>query len=133
MPTLEYFLISEGVSVDQRTNRLSIFNIFENVNADDFPVNVPLVIAVVSLIKEDEDQGKDFQLLLKIHSPEEKKAFEFSMNFIMERDQHRLLLNVDNLKIKAPGIITFEIYLNGDLLTTRMVNVNLNHSKTGQL
>ncbi len=132
MPTLEYFLISEGVSVDQRTNRLSIFNVFENVNAYDFPANVPLVIAVVSLIKEDEDQGKNFQLLLKIHSPEEKKTFEFSMNFIMERERHRLLLNVDNMQIKAPGIITFEIYLNGDLLTTRTVNVTLNHTKTGQ-
>ena len=132
MPKLEYFLISEGVSVDQITNRLSIFNVFENVNAYDFPTRVPLVIAVVSLVKEDGDQGKDFQLILKIHSPEEEKTFEFSMNFIMKSERHRLLLNVDNMQIKAPGVITFEIYLNGNLLTTRTVNVTLIHTKADQ-
>lgn len=132
MPKLEYFLISEGVSVDQRTNRLSIFNVFESVNAYEFPASVRLVVAVVSLIKEDEDEGEDFQLLLKIHSPGEEKAFEFTLNFVMERERHRLLMNIDNLGIKASGNITFEVYLNGNLLATRIVKATLIHPKAEQ-
>ncbi len=30
MPKLEYFLICESVSVDQDTNRLSLFNVLED-------------------------------------------------------------------------------------------------------
>ncbi len=125
MPKLEYFLISEGVSVDQRTNRLSIFNVFENVNANKLPARVPLVVTVVSLIKEEEEQGEDLQLLLKIHSPGVEEAFEFTLNFVMERERHRLLMNIDNIVIKDSGDITFEIYINGKLLATRLVKATL--------
>ncbi|MCH8032756.1 MAG: hypothetical protein IH950_03220 [Bacteroidetes bacterium] len=132
MSKLEYFLISEGVSVDQRTNRLSIFNIFENVSADKFPASVPFVTAVVSLIKEDEDHGKDLQLLLKIHSPGVEKTFELTLNFVMESERHRLLMSIDNIKVGKSGDMTFELYLNESLIATRMVKVILIHPKAEQ-
>lgn len=132
MPQLEYFLICEGASVDQRTNRLSIFNIFENVSANEFPASVPFVTAVVSLIKEDEDHGKDLQLLLKIHSPGVEKTFEVPLNFVMESERHRLLMSIDNIKVGDSGDLTFELYLNGRLFATRMAKVILVHPKPEQ-
>lgn len=125
MPKLEYFLISESVSVDQRTNRLSIFNVIESVNTYKFPLIIPTLAAVVSLVKEEEDQLKDFQLLLKIYSPGDEKDAEFPINFNMTSERHRLLLSIENMQVKESGLIRFEVYLNGILLVTRTANVNL--------
>lgn len=124
MPALEYFLISEGVSVDQRTNRLSIFNVLESVDVIEFPISIPKAIAVVSLIKNDEDHDKDFQLLLKIHSPGEKKDFELRLNFVMKVERHRMIMSVENMRVKEPGVITYKVYLNDNLLATRTSKVS---------
>ena len=46
MAELEYFLVAESVSVDQLTNRISLFNVVEQVAASKFPVTIPQIVAV---------------------------------------------------------------------------------------
>jgi len=43
MPQLEYFLVAESTSVDQHTNRVSIFNVAETANVENFPALISCV------------------------------------------------------------------------------------------
>ena len=86
---------------------------------------MPLILCVLSLRKEKDDEGMDYQLLLKIHSSANDEPFEFRMNFIMERERHRLLINLDQMVVKSAGELIFEVYINENLLDTRTLNVLL--------
>ncbi len=63
MPKLEYFLVAESVSVDQQTNRISFFNVVEQVNVPVFPFTIPQIVAVASWNTEEGDAKRTFRPL----------------------------------------------------------------------
>lgn len=95
MPKLEYFLICESMSTDQETNRVSLFNVLEDLQVlppgttPQPQLLVPHFVAVSCWNREPGDEDKDFQAILRIHPPK-KEPKEFSMNFKMERPRYRL-------------------------------------------
>jgi hypothetical protein len=73
MPQLEYFLIAESISVDQSTNRVSLFNVLEEIQCAPLPAGTPAIpgrtgipqlVAVSSWNLSPEDQGREFQVSL---------------------------------------------------------------------
>jgi hypothetical protein len=115
MPKLEYFLVCESISIDQETNRVSVFNIVEEVapiKARPTGPIVPQVVALACWNREPGDENKDFQATLRIHAPEEK-AKDFPVNFKMEKPRYRLSLRLQGVPALKPGQLRFEMLLNG--------------------
>lgn len=112
MPTLEYFLVAESVSVDQTTNRISFFNVLEEAHTSKFPIVIPLLTAVAAWNEEEGDRDCDFQTTIIFPLPNGKNQ-ELSQNFRMTRPRHRTIANVVGLSITQPGIVKLEIRLNG--------------------
>ena len=47
MPDLEYFIVSESISIYQLTNRVSLFHIFEEIRSPTAPFFIPELVASV--------------------------------------------------------------------------------------
>ena len=92
MPTLEYFLICESMSTDQETNRVSLFNVLEDLQvrmADTShkqQVPVAQLVAVACFNRELGDEDQDFQATLRIHAPGQESK-DLPLNFTMERNK----------------------------------------------
>lgn len=129
MPGLEYFVVCESVSTDKDTNRVSLFNIVEEINfhrqTDQPPRNgIPVVqfVAVSCWNRLPEDEGNDFQAMLRIHpTVPEVEAAEFPLNFTMENRRQRLLMRIAGIPEMPAGDLRFELLLNGDHAATHTV------------
>lgn len=123
MARLEYFVVAESVSVDQTTNLTSVFNISEMVVAEKFPV--VLKCAAVSLWHIAlEDDGKDWQVTLKVTPPgEETKSFTTNFSVRSEKLRHRVIQRIEFLPVKEAGNLLFEILLNGEHAADHIVTV----------
>ena len=128
MPQLEYFLVCESISTDRETNRVSLFNVLEDLQiagpgtAPQQPRLLSQFVAVSCWNKEEGDEARDYQLMLRIHVPGEEPK-EFSMNFIMERPRHRLSLGFQGIPNLEPGQLRFELLLNSEHVAWHTVNV----------
>ena len=117
MPNLEFFLVSESVSTDQRTNQLSLFSVLEDLTVDPLPGVLPRLFATSSWNIKADERGKDYQVILRIYSPSGElleTPGDISINFTAERSRQRIHHDVRGLPIEEPGDWKFEILLNGE-------------------
>lgn len=127
MPRLEYFLVCESASVDRDTNRLSLFNIIEEIQPirqgeiDGHPILQ--LVAVSCWIKEQGDEDRDFQVVLRIHDPGSGTK-DFPMNLRMERPRHRLMLRIQGVPASSDGNLRFEILLNGSHVAEHVITIH---------
>ena len=49
MPHLEYFVVAESLAIDAQTNRVSIFNVLEEVYGIAFPLHIPNIAMIASM------------------------------------------------------------------------------------
>lgn len=113
MARLEFFIVAESMSADQQTNRLSLFNVVELVSHTQFPFVLPYVVAVSTWMAEEGDETHDFQCTLRIILPGGKKH-EFATNFKFIARRHRVSQGIQGFTIEEPGLLRFEILLNGE-------------------
>lgn len=132
MPTLEYFVICESVSTDKDTNRVSLFNIVEEVNLhrraeQGVPRNgIPIVqfVAVSCWNRLPGDEGNDFQAMLRIHpTAPDVEAAEFPLNFTMQNRRQRLLMRIAGIPEMPAGDLRFELLLNGEHAATHTITI----------
>lgn len=121
MAKLEYFLVAESVSVDQITNRVSIFNVIEEVRASKYPAHISMVAVSLWNVPED-DAGRDFQTVLEVTFPDGEKK-EFRHNFKMPRRRIRTMFQLANLELKQPGPMCVDLALNGEHQATHTIDV----------
>ncbi len=128
MAKLEYFLICESMSTDRETNRVSLFNVLEDLqvfateSAEQRQLPVTHLVAVACWNREPGDEDQDFQMTLRIHAPGQDPK-DFSLNFKMERPRHRLSLRLQGLPKLEPGELKFELLLNSKHVAWHTVNV----------
>ncbi|HWE36574.1 MAG TPA: hypothetical protein VG406_08410 [Isosphaeraceae bacterium] len=122
MATLEYFIVCESTSVDAATGRISLFHVIEDLFPDHFPYVLPRVEAVSLWNLEAEDDGKDFQVLLRITPPGLRVA-DFPMNLSRGRSRYRAVLAVERIPLPQPGTLSFEVLLNGRHQASHTVTV----------
>lgn len=82
MPSLEFFLVAEDASADQTTNRLSLYNVFEAFQTPGFPLLISKCCAVAVWRKQPEDEGRDFQCILRLTLPD-GQIHQLETNFRM--------------------------------------------------
>jgi hypothetical protein len=124
MPKLEYFVVSESVSVDQTTNRVSLFNVLEDVRSPEFPVTIPQIVATTAWNREPSDGDIDYQTMLRVYPPGEEAPKEFPLNFKIEHDRLRHFHFISSLTIQQPGELKFEILINGQHAATHTVTIH---------
>jgi len=122
MAKLEFFLVCESVSVDQRTNRISLFNVVENVNADTFPGLMTEVVAAALWRREDGDQTRDFQATLRLTGIFDK-PIESRSNFKLVDQRHRTFFLLQGVPVPRAGDLRFELLLNDAHVAEHIVTV----------
>ena len=122
MPRLEYFLVASSVSIDQSTNRVSVFEIIEEIRGPTFPLRIPSCAAITLWCAEDGDQDTDFQAMLRVYMPD-GRTNEFATNFRLAMPRHRITQRFQGLTISGPGELRFEMLLNGEHKADHLVTV----------
>ena len=122
MPRLEYFIVAESYALDSQTNRVSIFNVLEDVKAPHFPAHISLV-AIASWNAEPGDQEREFQTSLLIHSIDGPHRFD--MAFRMPEPRARTVIQLQYLPVVEAGEMRFEILLDGAHAATHTVRAAL--------
>jgi hypothetical protein len=123
MARLEFFAVSEGVSVDQFTNRVSIFNILEQLASPEFPFVLASATAVSLWTMEAGDDERDFQCMLRITMPDGAQQ-EFTSNFKTLMRRHRVIQGIQGFPLTEPGLLRFEVLLNGEHAASHEVDVS---------
>lgn len=113
MARLEYFVVCEGISVDQRTNNISLFGVSETIRAATFPGVIPQLFAVSTWNAEPGDEERDFQATLSVHM-NNARLNEWRHNFRFEGRRARLIGALQGTQVPGPGELRFDIALNGD-------------------
>jgi hypothetical protein len=126
MAQLDFFLVCESYAIDKQTNRLSIFNVLENIGATRFPAIHQLATAITLLRIEEGDYDQDMQLMLTLTKPGQPSQ-SFPLNFRFERGKtrHRLIQGFSPIELTQAGHLTFAIALNGAHFATYRVPVTL--------
>ena len=124
MAKLEYFLVAQDVSVDQRTNCISLFHIIEEIAVPQIPVNWHQMIAVSAWNPEEGDQEKDFQAEVRVVEPDGETK-EFCRNFRIEGKRCRVIMYFQGVPLKACGTLHFDLLLNGQHQASHSIDVKL--------
>jgi hypothetical protein len=113
MPRLAQFVVADSFSVDQSTNRLSIFNVLEAIGVPSFPLVYPEAAVISTWMMAPADLGKDFQVLLRVTFPGGIRPAENAANLRGSHSRHRILQRLIGLPLTETGQIRFELLLNG--------------------
>jgi hypothetical protein len=122
MARLEFFIVSESMSVDQYTNRLSLFNILEEMASPTFPFVLPSAVAVSLWMMEPGDEERDFQCMLRVTMPNVAQR-EFTANFRTNSRRHRIIQSFQGFPLNEPGVLRFEVLLNGQHMASHEVDI----------
>ncbi len=122
MAELKLFVVAESVSIDQTTNSASVFNILEEVHAVQFPILVPSCAVLSVWHREAGDEGKDWQLVLRV-TPPNGDSHDLSSNFRFANPRHRVVQRVLGLAVEHAGQLDFELQLNGRRVAEYTVGV----------
>lgn len=124
MPRLEFFVVAESVVVDQVTNEASVFNIYEEIRSEGFPLLIHKCAAISLWLSEPGDEDKDCQAVLRIILPgEEAKDFPTNFKFTAETRRHRVTQRIYGLPVSREGDLRFELLLNGRHAAEHLVTI----------
>jgi hypothetical protein len=122
MARLEFFVVSEEVSIDQTTNQTSVFSILEQVKAAGFPLLIFKCAATALWCREPGDEERDLQTVLRI-TPPGGEPRDFATNFRLNHARHRIVQRIQGLPIARAGELRFEVLLNGEHKASHVVTV----------
>ncbi len=123
MPQLEYFLISESISIDQISNRISIFHVLEEARSPVAPFHITELVATSAWNLEEDEIGREIQVSLRIIVPGAAEPINIQQDFMGERRRHRLNAAIIGLQVQGFGDLVFEILEAGVRRATHTVSV----------
>jgi len=112
MPRLLLFLPSESVSIDQQTNRLSVFHVLEQINLPQFPATLRELFIVTLWQRNRNEQPTDsFFQTIDLRDPDGTALSEpRRVQFQLTKKRHRLVSIVNNLQIHRAGQHELRLY-----------------------
>jgi hypothetical protein len=131
MPKLEYFLLCESISVDQETNRVSLFNVLEdlhlakspNENNNKLPFILNQFVAVAVFNREPEDSDREFEASLKYNLPDGTHK-DHKIKFKMERNRQRIVMRFVGMPpVAKDGLLRFDLAVNGEHKGTHTIQL----------
>ena len=118
MPRLEYFIVSESIAIDSQTNRVSIFNVLEEIQSPGFPTLLPNTAIIAVWIAEAGDDQRDFQVVFSVAAPGENEPRRFPVNFRIPQARARTVIQLVGYPVPGPGEIAFAVELNGQYIAS---------------
>ena len=117
MPKLEYFLIAESFAIDQQTNRVSIFNVLEQVNLVEATNTGPRINTYAAIgywLQEPTDVvGTEYLAGLKLYINGNLSATLGNFSFTFSPNgRARVLFYIQGPPIFQAGDLRFELLLN---------------------
>jgi len=112
MPDLLLFAPTESISIDQESNRLSMFHLAEQFNFPQFPVAIPqLVLITIWQRSANEDEDDGFAQTVVIRDPEGSPVIPpRRVLFKLPRRRHRLLYMFNGVPISRAGLHEIRLY-----------------------
>jgi hypothetical protein len=106
-----FALCAAGVSVDRFSNRLSIFNVLEQIASPGFPIWLPEVTFVVGLRREDnEEQRIEGHVRIELGDNVIGQPNAVVVDF-EGGNTARQIMNFQGLPVPTPGDLTFRLFL----------------------
>jgi hypothetical protein len=114
MPRLEYFLVSEGSTVDSETGALSVFNVMNEARFENFPAVLPKLFLVTCWLPTQDEirNGDEFQVTFNFSLPDPAKNGQIRSGFQAESRFQHLIMNVAGIPVDRPGEIVIDVLLN---------------------
>ena len=116
MPKLEYFLAALSISLDQTSNLVSLFHVLEQFACKTLPLALPNFVAASSWIFSEDELGKDFQVIIRIHYPpgqDPRQSEDQRINFTPDRVRFRTLFYLNGIEVTTEGPLRLELLLDG--------------------
>lgn len=124
MPNLKALICSEGVSVDIATRQLSIFNIFEQIGAIQFPVLIGnlCVVGIVEKIVDDKIVY-DGSLIIKNNGVDIART-AFKVDF-KTGTTNRSISKIQGIAVQSPGALDINFELDGKTVGNTRIEITL--------
>ena len=111
MIKIRLLTIAESAVIAKTTNKLSIFNIVDEIQCSAFPALVKTLDLVVGSNRDPKTDPRKCSLRLKI-SLGRKKLFEHPVAVDYEsKSRSNLIIHLQGIAVREPGMLNFAVYL----------------------
>jgi hypothetical protein len=115
MPHIEYFVVSQSISIDQDKNRVSIFHIFEELSFKKFPGRIPMLVITTLWDISDEERDREFEGEIILNPPDIAEPIRYPFRFRTDKiaPRQRVIYELKNTSVPGVGEFRFEVFLEG--------------------
>jgi len=113
--TCHLAVCSDSFSVDQTTNRVSLFNLLDQLRIVGFPAVIPRMTMFFFVVREPMDPERTQATVTLRLGTQELFSTGLELN-IGSSLRSRAVINLQGVVIPAPGTVTSEIAVNGVVL-----------------
>lgn len=126
MPDLEYFLVARGLSIDQFSNGVTIFEVIDQMTPRRFPALIPRMVALAgwNVTQQEIDNNQMIDSALSFRLPGQQQPMDCPLAFQAMSRRHRNLANYLGVPLTEPGEIEFELRLNGQPVAHHRILIN---------
>jgi len=121
-----FFLAAKDASIDTHTNRVSIFNIYDDIsipNGDS--VVLPQVTLFCLLYIREEERDEEFRYSATVVTPNDEEEEEVSsLRVDPTGPRHRVVSKIANLTLEGSGELIFHAYVGEDRVSSYNINVD---------
>lgn len=115
-------LVSKGVSIDQKTNNATIYNIIETLSSKSFPIFSPEMYVFVLLEKKDSEES-NFNCILQIFN-NRQKLLQIEVHPDFKRSKrNRTVIRIGGFAIPSPGELIFKFVHNKSILSFYKIEI----------
>lgn len=116
-------ICAQSVVTDKTTNQVSIFNIYETLFSNLFPLQIP-GLAIFIQFEREEGDGLNIAFILKINLDETILYSQpITISFIEPDLKNNTTVNMQGIPISKPGLLTFTIEYNNSNLKSYFFNI----------
>lgn len=118
---LIFLIAAESVSVDQSTNRLSLFNVADEMLAPAFPTVIPTLSVVALITRETGEEAGPASLRVR---PNDETLIEGAIPLaFQDKLKTRAMITVQGLAIAAAGTLNCEVLFGQDIAGTWKITI----------
>lgn len=100
---------SEGLSLDRRSNNITVYNILEEISGVGFPLLIQRLFFYSLILKEDSDEKEAYDLHFKV-SVDREKLFEKTIHInFHKKSRNRIIIEMGGLTIPKIGTLSFTL------------------------
>ena len=116
---------TENAVIDARTNNISVFNIFDEINVPRFPITLLRIVAVTILeLESSDDYNSSYDCSLRL-AIDDEILFEhpFTIDF-KGKKRNRNIMTIEGLPLPQPGTLTATFHCGDQTLNHYEIAVN---------